>query len=95
MILFCIVLVFYITHIPRLIFRFLYYLDHNDERSWYLIYPIFRLALTMNSSVNFIIYSMAGREFRAEFVKLFNCKKAPTSKISPSGSAEQKYRHWK
>ena len=88
MILFCIVIVFLIFHVPRLVHKFLYYLDHENERNWYIIYPIFRLALTTNSSVNFIIYSMVGREFRAQFFKLIKYKKAPTSKTSSSGSGE-------
>ena len=88
MILFCIVLVFLTFHVPRVVHKILFFLDHENSSSWYLIYPIFRLGLTINSSVNFVIYAMVGRKFREEFVKLFKYKKAPTSKTCSGGSVE-------
>ena len=88
MILFCIVFVFLTFHVPRVVHKLFYYLDHENESSWHLIYPIFRLALTTNSAINFLIYSMVGREFRAEFIKLFKYKKALTSKTSSNGKVE-------
>ena len=43
----------------------------------------------MNSSVNFVIYSLVGRNFREEFVKVFKYKKAPGSDTITSGGGEE------
>ena len=70
-ILFCIVLVFIIAHAFRLASKILIYTTnvYNSTLNW--VPPISWLALTFNSSVNFVIYSMVGSNFRAELVQMF------------------------
>ena len=76
-ILFCIVLVFLILHIPRVAFNITYFYD-----GWYWLGALARLSLIINSSINFLIYSMVGSKFRAEFVQIFQFKKPHVSKCS-------------
>ena len=78
--LFCVVLVFLIAHVPRVAHKFLFYLELENKASWYWVTPVYRLTLTINSSVNFVIYAMVGRNFRSEFLQLFQCKKIPALK---------------
>ena len=70
-ILFCIVLVFIIAQAFRVASKILIFttIDLNSTLTWVL--PISWLALTFNSSVNFVIYSMVGSNFRAELVQMF------------------------
>ena len=78
-ILFWIVLIFLVLNSFPVAFRFLFILGPNDRawrKTWYWLSPVHHLALITNSSVNFLIYCMVGRTFRAEIFKLFNCKKA-------------------
>ena len=69
---------------------YFYYANQNAEyfNSLFVSKPIAALALMMNSSVNFIIYSMVGSNFRAEFVQIFRCKKNPTENVSTTGTGE-------
>jgi len=88
-ILFWVIFVFLILHVPRVSFVFVYFLDHVEDAmdsKWHLVPPITRLSLTLNSSVNFIIYSMIGRKFRAEFAQVFQCKKATALTTNSGGS---------
>ena len=87
-ILFCIVLVFLASHSVRVAHKFLVFLDKEHMGNWYIILPLTRLALTINSAVNFAIYSMVGRKFRMELLKLFKCKKAPTPNTSSKESGK-------
>ena len=90
-ILFGIVLIFLIFHIPRVVqVYYFYYANQNAEyfNSLFVSKPIAALALMMNSSVNFIIYSMVGSNFRAEFVQIFRCKKNPTENVSTTGTGD-------
>ena len=86
-ILFCIVIIFLILHIPRVLFRSLLSFASGSFRM--LLY-IERLALIMNSSVNFIIYSLVGSNFRTELVEAFKCRKDPAlhTNTNTSGGAE-------
>ena len=80
-----IVAVFMISHIPCITFKMLYYLgcrecteeEEAEYRSqWYFIYPIKRLTLMTNSSVNVIIYCVVGTKYRNELMKLLGSKTA-------------------
>jgi len=70
-ILFCIVLVFIIAHAFRVASKILIFdtIVYKSTLNW--VPPISWLALTFNSSVNFVIYSMVGSNFRAELVQMF------------------------
>ena len=82
-ILFCIVIIFLILHIPRVLYRCLV----NNESIW-MFHSLERLALIMNSSINFIIYSLVGSNFRTEFVETFRCRKDPALYKNTSGGME-------
>ena len=78
-----IVAVFMISHIPCITFKMLYYLGCRDcteeeqtiyRGQWFFIYPIKRLALMANSSVNVIIYCIVGTKYRDELISLLGCK---------------------
>jgi len=91
-ILFCIVIIFIILHLPRVTWKFLYFQGSAarlKNNYWIQIKSIEILALTINSSVNFIIYSLVGRNFREEFVKVFKCKRAPASDTITSEVGEE------
>ena len=62
-----------------LIYKLLYHLGSKDNAfcsNWYLITPIKKLALMINSSLNVIIYCVLGTTFGAEFLHLFGYKTA-------------------
>ena len=68
-ILFAVVIVFFICHFPRVIYKCLYYFGSSDDafrQKWWFIVPIKKLTLIMNSSVNFVIYCLLGQTFRNE-----------------------------
>ena len=88
-ILFCVVLVFLFAHLPRVALKFLYLLDQDHENSWYWVRPVSRLALTINSSVNFVIYAMVGRNFRTELVRVFRYKKDSALKSRQIGTRQE------
>ena len=69
-ILFWIVLIFFVLHSPRVAFKFLFYLGPECKESWYWVSPVARLALITNSSANFLIYCLVGKNFRTELIKL-------------------------
>jgi len=83
-ILFCIVIIFLILHIPRVFIAIFY------RGSFRMLFSTERLALIMNSSVNFIIYSLVGSNFRTELVEAFRCRKDPAwhTNTSTSGGIE-------
>ena len=68
-ILFWIVLIFLVLHSPRVVFKFLFYFG-PEKTTWYWVRPVAKLALITNSSVNFLIYCMVGKNFRTELFKL-------------------------
>ena len=78
-----IVLLFFITSTPRLVFRALIYHGPEDKGSWYWFRPLVRLALVCNSSGNFVIYCMTGRKFRNQFLDVFCLKSRRTDLMSP------------
>jgi len=89
-ILFCIVIIFIILHLPRVIFLFQFFYDLvYTNSSWFWSKSLVNLSLIMNSSVNFVIYSLVGSKFREEFVQVFKCKKAPASDTITSGGGEE------
>ena len=69
-ILFWVVSIFLVLHTPRLAYKFLFYLGPKDKTTWYWIRPVARLALITNSSANFLIYCMVGKNFRIELFKM-------------------------
>ena len=77
-----IVLLFFITSTPRLVFRALIYHGPKDKGSWYWFRPLVRLALVCNSSGNFVIYCMTGSNFRNQFLKVFCPKSRRTDLMS-------------
>ena len=81
-ILFCVVLIFLLAHVPRVAHKFLFFLEFEKKASWYWVTPVYRLSLIINSSVNFVIYAMVGRNFRSEFLQLFQCQKIPPVKTN-------------
>jgi len=88
-ILLCIVIIFLILHIPRVVYRYL----ANNRSAWmfsWLLLPVERLALIMNSSINFIIYSLVGSNFRTELFEAFRCRKDPAlhTNTNISGNGE-------
>jgi len=92
-ILFGIVLIFFICHIPRVMTYYLSYqywpeLNFVQLAFYHVVEPITNPALILNSSVNFVIYSMVGSNFRAELVHLFHCKKTHAVKTSSNGGGE-------
>merc|ERR1712179_693471 len=70
-ILFWIILIFFVLHSPRVVYKFLFYLGPKDKTTWYWVRPVAKLALITNSSANFLIYCMVGKNFRTELFKLF------------------------
>ena len=70
--LFWIVLIFLALHTPRIASKCLFFMGSNYKSTWYGIMPFVRLALICNSSVNFIIYSLVGKNFRKVFLKVFS-----------------------
>jgi len=87
-ILFCIVLFFLILHVPRVTKKYVLFSGKVDQTLYHWATPISGLALILNSSVNFVIYSMVGRKFRDEFVQVFKFKKDPAFNTSSSGCGE-------
>jgi len=89
-ILFLIVIIFFILHIPRAIVNLIYFLFRylNVPSFWLWIIPIARFALLLNSSVNFMIYSLVGSNFRAELVRVFKYKKDAILHTNTSGGGE-------
>ena len=76
-ILFCIVFMFLILHVPRVAKKYGIFYDRMDMTYYRWAIPISGLALIINSSVNFIIYAMVGRNFREEFFQVFKYGKDP------------------
>ena len=87
-ILLCVVLVFLILHIPRVAYKCMNFLGNRNVDSWYWVIPVSRLALTINSSVNFVIYSLVGRNFRDELISIFKSKNTLVSKTNSNGGGE-------
>jgi len=90
-ILFGIVLIFFILHLPRVFYTILMY---NILFFWpyfscpSCLHAVYTLTLVINSSVNFVIYSLVGKNFRAELVRVFKYKKAHILNTSSSGGTE-------
>eukprot|EP00092_Neocalanus_flemingeri_P030218 GFUD01032797.1.p1 GENE.GFUD01032797.1~~GFUD01032797.1.p1 ORF type:complete len:317 (+),score=56.26 GFUD01032797.1:31-981(+) len=74
-ILFWIVLIFFVLHTPRIVYKSVFYMGSEDRSDWYGIRPVARLALIINSSSNFIIYCLVGKNFQKEFLKVFRLQK--------------------
>jgi len=96
-ILFCIVLIFLILHLPRVLYFSLYmymYILYDYGSSLELLNylewlsQITRLALLMNSSINFVIYSLVGSNFRTEVFEAFKCRKDPDLQTNTSDGGE-------
>ena len=71
-ILFTVVIVFFICHLPRIVQKSLYYFGSDDDefrKKWGFIPPIKKLTLMINSSINFVIYCLWGKTFRNEFYR--------------------------
>ena len=87
-ILLCIVIIFLILHITRVVNIFHYY--YVDKLiSLHFIEHISKVALTLNSSVNFVIYSMIGSNFRAELYQILKSMKKFVLDRSSSGGREE------
>ena len=93
-ILFWIVLIFLILHSFPLAFRYLYFLGPEDMTTWYWVSPIAHLAAVTNSSINFLIYCMVGKSFRAQIIKILGCtrkvKNCDTEEIEEDDTGEVK-----
>ena len=90
-ILFCIVIIFLILHLPRVLYISLSFLDEYGSGllnylEWLI--RITRLALIMNSSINFVIYSLVGSNFRTEVFEAFKCRKDPDLHTNTSEGGE-------
>ena len=72
MILIWIVLIFLILISFRMAFWFLFHLCPQNRGNWFWITPVAHLASITNSSVNFIIYCLVGRSFRAKLIIFFS-----------------------
>ena len=76
-ILLAIVLIYELCHVLTIFYKLLYSFGIEDEEfrsKWYFITPIKKLALMINSSVNFVIYCLVGSKLRVEFFRLFGLK---------------------
>ena len=80
-ILFCIVMSFLFLNTPRMTYKILVRLGPEDKSGWFWLRPVSRLALISNSSANFVIYSLLGRNFRKEVLNIL--RKMKTEKITP------------
>ena len=89
-ILLCIVLVFLILHTPAIVYKCMFFLGYKKVYSWYWVIPVSRLAITINSSVNFVIYCMVGKKFRGELVQVFQYNNSPVSNTI-SGDGEEQF----
>ena len=70
-ILFAVVIIFFICHFPRVIYKSLYYFGSSADEfreKWWFIVPVKKLALMLNSSINFVIYCLLGQTFRKELL---------------------------
>jgi neuropeptide Y receptor type 1 len=76
--LFGIVCVFMVCHTPCIVYRILYYLDKADIDRWISLVPIYKLALMVNSSVNFLLYCLIGDKFRQDCILLFRPRRPYT-----------------
>jgi len=85
-ILFSVVLIFLILHLPRVFCQLLLFIPGTEFMNFWL--PVYPLALIINSSVNFVIYSLVGRNFREELIRIFKSKNTPVSNQSSSGGGE-------
>ena len=56
--------------------------NEDFEDKWYFIVPIYKLAITFNSSVNFIIYCQLSGEFRIVFNKVLGSTVAVKNTLS-------------
>ena len=84
-VLFLVVSIFVICHGLRIAYiSLLDFGSSNDdfEDKWYFIVPIYKLAITFNSSVNFIIYCQLSGEFKIIFNKVLGSKMAIKKTIS-------------
>ena len=58
--------------VPTVVVQILSHFDDPDNKSqWYFMKPIEYLAVTLNSSLNFLIYCYVGTEFRDTLVGLY------------------------
>ena len=56
--------------------------EHQPKPNWInIISPIYKLCLMLNSSLNFIIYCLAGENFRKQFAMLFETRKISLKKL--------------
>jgi len=92
-ILFCIVIIFLILHLPRVLYFSLFILNTYGSGLEFLNYldwllQVSRMALLMNSSINFVIYSLVGSNFRTEVFEAFKCRKDPDLHTNTSDGGE-------
>jgi len=87
-ILFSVVLIFLILHLPRVVFGLFMYFPPSTFRNWSILQPVLALTLVINSSVNFVIYSFVGRNFREELIRIFKYRNAVVSNTSSSECGE-------
>ena len=80
-----VVIVFLLCQIPHTIYAILRVLlpesDHKCGTAFYYFMNISDTLNVFNSSINFVLYCLAGKRFRNQFMKLFHCQtKATKSK---------------
>ena len=81
-ILLTVVLVFLVSHFLLILQQFLYYFASEEHYfHWNFITPIASFCILINSSVNFIIYSVLNKKFRLIFYQMFKLKRCISSNI--------------
>jgi len=84
-----IVVIFFLCHLPRLVLNFyeaIYseYIMTCGPPVWSLIFHVFSNSLlpVINSTSNFFVYILAGKHFRENLVKLFECVEEAKKEVS-------------
>ena len=88
-----IVVIFILCHLPRLALNFYEALDsenigHCGPPVWSMIFHVFSNSLlpVINSTSNFCIYFLAGKNFRSSLLRMLQCRKEPEESVFSKSS---------